>query len=89
MQTPCVRAIDLQQEVSVTASYSSGGSSCPSLFMWNGTTNSYVSDISNHGWLGYINYINHDGSINFYRNNPWITFRLTAVNLLPPTATTT
>jgi hypothetical protein len=39
--------------------------------VWNGTGYSYVADISNHGWLGYINTINEDGSITYYRNNPW------------------
>jgi hypothetical protein len=49
----------------------SGGTSCPSLYMWNGTDYVYVSDVSNHGWLGYIDYVNSDGSITFWRNNPW------------------
>jgi hypothetical protein len=47
------------------------GTSCPSLFVWNGTQNVYISEVSNHGWLGYINYMNEDGSIVFYKNNPW------------------
>ena len=33
----------------------------------------YLSDVSNHGWLGYINYITDDPDwpIVYWRNNPW------------------
>ncbi|HIJ08091.1 TPA: hypothetical protein HA274_01910 [Candidatus Bathyarchaeota archaeon] len=55
----------------ILVGYYEKGDSCPSLFIWNGTGNSYISEVSNHGWLGYINYMNADGSIVFYRNNPW------------------
>lgn len=58
-------------EWTVIRAYFSGGTSCPSLFSWNGTNYNYVSDVSNHGWLGYIKHVNSDGSIAFYRNNPW------------------
>ena len=68
--TNLARTFTLSSRMTVTATYS-GGTSCPSLFVWNGTGYEYVSDISNHGWLGYINYINDDGSITYYRNNPW------------------
>lgn len=72
--------VNLQSQITVTASFT-GGTSCPSLFMWNGTENVYVSDISNHGWLGYINYINEDGSITYYRNNPWDYIKLNSSQL--------
>ncbi len=49
----------------------SGYASCPSLYMWNGTGYSYVTDVSNPGWLGYISYINSDGQIVFGGGNPW------------------
>jgi len=39
--------------------------------MWNGSSQIYVGDISNHGWLGYIDCINEDGSITYFRNHPW------------------
>ena len=74
--------VNLQSQITVTASFT-GGTSCPSLFMWNGTENVYVSDISNHGWLGYINYINEDGSITYYRNNPWDYIKLNNSQLQP------
>jgi hypothetical protein len=62
--------VNLNKQITVTASFT-GGSSCPSLYLWNGTNNVYAGDVSNHGWLGYINYLNQDGSIVYYRNNPW------------------
>ena len=37
-----------------TYSIISGYASCPSLFVWNGTGLSYVTDVSNSGWLGYM-----------------------------------
>jgi hypothetical protein len=68
-RTP-VRSITINSRTIIQASFS-GGTSCPSLFMWNGTGYSYVSDVSNHGWLGYIDYVNSDGSLVFWKNNPW------------------
>ena len=64
------RTITLTKAIILVAYYESG-TSCPSLFVWNGTQNVYISEVSNHGWLGYINYMNEDGSIVFYKNNPW------------------
>ena len=58
-------------KATILVAYYEKGTSCPSLFVWNGTQNVYVSEVSNHGWLGYINYMNDDGSVVFYRNNPW------------------
>ena len=55
----------------VTYTLVSGYASCPSFYMWNGTGNSYITDVSNPGWLGYIGSINHDGSIVFSGGNPW------------------
>ena len=73
-----IRTVDLQSKMQITAFYSGGrgtGSSCPSLYIWNGTEYAYVSDVSNHGWLGYINYKNssngEDVPFTFYRNNAW------------------
>jgi hypothetical protein len=65
------RTINLTRQMVLTASYSGGGSSCPSLYIWNGTNYIYIAEVSNHGWLGYIKSINEDGSITFWRNNPW------------------
>ena len=76
------RTINLQSYTWLKASYS-GGSSCPSLYIWNGTTYIYATDISDHGWLGYINYINQDGTIIFYRNDPWDYVKLNSTELKP------
>jgi hypothetical protein len=68
--TSPTRTVHLNQQISLGVTFS-GGSSCPSLYYWNGTGYIYAGDVSNHGWLGYINYMNSDASITYYRNNPW------------------
>jgi hypothetical protein len=70
--TDLSRTFTLNDRTTITATYN-GGSSCPSLYVWNGTDYVYVSEISNHGWLGYINYMTEDPDwpIVYYRNNPW------------------
>jgi hypothetical protein len=55
----------------ILVAYYEHGTSCPSLFMWNGTDYVYVAEVSNHGWLGYTRYVNEDGSLEYWRNNPW------------------
>ncbi len=49
----------------------SGYASCPSLYIWNGTEYSYVTEVSNAGWLGYMDYINEAGDFVFSGGNPW------------------
>ena len=56
----------------------SGFASCPSLFYWNGTDYVYVTEVSNAGWLGYIDYIDENGDIIFGGGNPWDTIKLDA-----------
>jgi hypothetical protein len=68
--TSLSRTVTLNARLSVTATYT-GGSSCPSLYMWNGTQYNYVGEVSNHGWLGYTRFVNSDGSLEYWRNNPW------------------
>jgi hypothetical protein len=70
--TNLTRTVNLTTKVTAIGYYS-GGSSCPSLFLWNGTDYVYVSEVSNHGWLGYLNYISDapEWPIVYYRNNPW------------------
>jgi hypothetical protein len=51
--------------------------SCPSLYVWNGTT--YVSngDVSSDGgWLGFVDHYQKDGSIVFAYSNPWDYIKL-------------
>jgi len=55
----------------VTYKLLSGYASCPSLYLWNGTGYSYVTDVSNAGWLGYIGYITNNGNIVYSGGNPW------------------
>ena len=55
----------------VTYTLISGYASCPSLYIWNGDGYTYVTDVSNSGWLGYIGYINSDGTIIFKDGNPY------------------
>ncbi|MFC1487122.1 CARDB domain-containing protein [Thermoproteota archaeon] len=49
----------------------SGYASCPSLYTWNGTDYSYITEVSNAGWLGYMDYINESGDFVFSGGNPW------------------
>ena len=55
----------------VTYTLISGYASCPSLYTWNGDGYTYVTDVSNSGWLGYIGNINADGTIVFKDGNPY------------------
>lgn len=66
------RTITLNQRITITAEFERGVS-CPSLSIWNGSDFIYLADVSNHGWLGYINYITDDPEwpIVYWRNNPW------------------
>ncbi len=67
------RQITLTQRLTVKGAFS-GGSSCPSLYVWNGKEWTYISEVSNHGWLGYIDSKNSSkGEVpfTFYANNPW------------------
>jgi len=61
----------------------SGYASCPSLFYWNGSDYVYVTEVSNAGWLGYIDYIDENGDIVFGGGNPWDTIKLDADQVTP------
>lgn len=65
--------INLNQEAYWVATYTivSGYASCPSLFVWNGTGLSYVTDVCNSGWLGYIGSISSSGTVTFSGGTPW------------------
>jgi len=69
----------------ILVGYYEHGTSCPSLFTWNGTDYVYVAEVSNHGWLGYINYVTDDPdwSIVYWRNNPWDYILLDNTQLQP------
>ncbi|MGD0449584.1 MAG: CARDB domain-containing protein [Candidatus Bathyarchaeia archaeon] len=67
------RTIDLEEWTILVATYTviSGYASCPSLYTWNGTGYSYVTDVANSGWLGYLGTISNIGTITFTGGNPW------------------
>ncbi len=69
----------------IVATYTviSGYASCPSLYYWNGTNYVYVTEVSNAGWLGYMNYMDENGNIVFGGGNPWDTIKLNANQLTP------
>jgi hypothetical protein len=71
--TSATRTFNLEERMILVVTYNviSGYASCPSLYMWNGTGYSYVTDVSNPGWLGYIGYMNSDGTIVNSGGNPW------------------
>jgi hypothetical protein len=77
------RTFTLDKRMLLIADYKiiSGYASCPSLYIWNGTGYSYVTDVSNPGWLGYIGYITSGGQIVFSGGNPWDYVKLDS-NLL-------
>jgi hypothetical protein len=72
------RSINLQNRMIIVATYTviSGYASCPSLYFWNGTHYVYVTEVSNAGWLGYIDHITKDGDIVFGGGNPWDNIKL-------------
>ncbi|MCW4014959.1 MAG: hypothetical protein NWF06_01175 [Candidatus Bathyarchaeota archaeon] len=59
----------------------SGYASCPSLYTWNGTGYNYITEVSNAGWLGYIDYITDEGDIVFGGGNPWDHVKLDSSQL--------
>jgi hypothetical protein len=67
------RTFTLDRHLSIIAHYIviSGYASCPSLYYWNGSGYVYVTEVSNAGWLGYIDYIDENGDIIFGGGNPW------------------
>jgi hypothetical protein len=71
--TPSITANLRNDQLILFATYvlTSGYASCPSLFVWNGTGYSYVTDVCNAGWLGYMGTITHNGTITYTGGNPW------------------
>ena len=81
--TSATRTFTLDRRLILVATYTliSGYASCPSLYTWNGTSYSYVTDVSNPGWLGYIGSINQNGDITFSGGNPWDYVKLDKTQL--------
>ena len=79
------RTVTLDRQLSILANYIviSGYASCPSLYIWNGTDYFYITEVSNAGWLGYIDYITENGDIVFGGGNPWDHVKLDKTQLQP------
>jgi hypothetical protein len=77
--------VKLDKRLIIVATYTviSGYASCPSLYFWNGTQYVYVTEVSNAGWLGYMNYIDENGNIVFGGGNPWDYVKLDNSQLTP------
>ncbi len=73
--TTTSRTVTLTKRTALSADFS-GGISCPSLYIWNGTMYVHVAEVSNSGWLGYIGYVNEEGSVIFVGGNPWSSVKL-------------
>lgn len=54
-----------------TYTITSGYASCPSLYVWNGTGYSYITDVGNSGWLGYMGTMSSSGAITYSGGTPW------------------
>jgi hypothetical protein len=58
--------------------------SCPELYVWNGTGYSYVADVNDGtGWLGFLEYFNPNGSMVFSYNYPYDYIKLDSTQLQP------
>jgi hypothetical protein len=58
--------------------------SCPSLYVWNGKSYSYYSDVNDGtGWLGFLEYFKPDGSMVFSYNYPYDYVKLDSTQLKP------
>ena len=83
--TSLSRTINVQGETYVSADYiRTSGTSCPSLYVWNGTGYNYVADVNDGtGWLGYLEYFRPDGSMVFSYNYPYDYIKLDSTQLKP------
>lgn len=63
--TSLTKTIDLEDYTTLTAAYNVT-QSCPSLYVWNGTSYVFNGDVSSSGgWLGFVDHYRTDGSIAF------------------------
>jgi len=79
------KTINLQDRMILVARYQLiwGIASCPSLFIWNGTSYVYSAEVSTSGYLGYLNYLEEDGSPVFWKNYQWDYIKLDKSQLQP------
>jgi hypothetical protein len=83
--TSTSRTFTLDKRLVLVATYTviSGYASCPSLYYWNGSQYVYITEVSNAGWLGYMDYIDENGNIVFGGGNPWDFVKLDNSQLVP------
>jgi hypothetical protein len=81
--TDTTRTVTLDKWQSILSQYIviSGYACCPSLYIWNGVNYTYITEVSNAGWLGYMDYMNEDGDIVFGGGNPWDYVKLNSSEL--------
>jgi hypothetical protein len=82
--TSLSRTINVQGITYVATNYVRTTTSCPELFVWNGTSYNYVSDVNDGtGWLGFLEYFKPDGSMVFSYNYPYDYTKLEPTQLQP------
>jgi molybdopterin-binding protein len=82
--TSTSRTVNVQGEVYVAANYVRTTTSCPELYVWNGTGYNFVADVNDGtGWLGFLEYFNPDGSMVFSYNYPYDYIKLDPTQLQP------
>jgi len=84
-RTSLTRTVNVQDETYIAASYvRTSGTSCPSLYVWNGTGYNYAADVNDGtGWLGYLEYFAPGGSMVFSYNYPYDYIKLDSTQLKP------
>ncbi len=74
--TTLTRTINVQEYTSITATYVIMRC-CPALYVWNGTTYVYVTEVSDGtGYLGILDHFKEDGSMVFAYSYPWDYIKL-------------
>ncbi|MEM0252996.1 MAG: CARDB domain-containing protein [Candidatus Bathyarchaeia archaeon] len=74
--TTTTRTINLQEYTSIIAMYVIMRC-CPALYVWNGTTYVYVTEVSDGtGYLGILDHFKEDGSMAFAYSYPWDYIKL-------------
>jgi hypothetical protein len=81
--TSLTKTVDVEAVTYVISNYVRQGS-CPSLYVWNGTSYDYSAEVSDGaGWLGYLGHFQTDGSMVFSYNYPWDYIKLDSTQLQP------
>jgi hypothetical protein len=83
--TSLTETVDVQGLTYEAANYvRTSPTSCPELYVWNGTGYSYAADVNDGtGWLGFLEYFKPDGSMVFSYNYPYDYIKLDSTQLQP------